>query len=74
MSQIKCREINPVPPKTYATKANMEKAMLRYPAITENADLSYMALQDAQGRWYPLFFGERSIRAGVHFAGFCIAG
>lgn len=74
MSQIKCREVEITPPKTYATKANMERALSKYPRITENADLTYLAIQNPEGRWYPIFLGERAIRAGVHFAGSCIAG
>ena len=61
----------PSPSKTYATQANAVKAVeklfgenqTRWPA----ADLHYVTMQTAEGRWFPLFIGERALQHGVHF-------
>lgn len=59
--------------KTYATKANMEKAIAKYPRVSDDPDLRYLTMVDENGRYYPVFLGERAIQAGVHFL-FCVAG
>lgn len=60
--------INPV--KTYATQANAVKAVEKRFGPNEPmfgaAELHYLTVQDKDGRWFPVFFGERALRAGVH--------
>lgn len=57
--------------KTYATRENAVKAAQRvYGANVErpaDAELHYVIAATPDGRFYPVFIGERAIRAGVHF-------
>lgn len=59
----------PTPAKTYATRANAAAAVQkRYPDAGSfgAADLQYLVLQGEDGRWFPVFIGERALRHGVH--------
>lgn len=66
----------PSPNKTYATRENAVKAVEKVYGANEGhfggAQLHYVTMQTAEGRWFPLFFGERALRAGVHHK-FCVA-
>lgn len=64
------------PAKTYATKANAQKAVKKaqLPDEVRGQLLTYILTQNEEGRWYPVFIGERAIQAGVHHLGFCIIG
>lgn len=50
-------------PKTYATKENAIKAVAK--SGFENHRHFYMT--NEEGRWFPVFVGEKAITAGVHF-------
>lgn len=62
--------------KTYATKENAVKAVEKklgandqHPADTQ---LHYLVIQNDEGRWFPLFIGERALQAGIHFHFNCV--
>lgn len=55
------------PPKTYASEANVIKAV-----ANENPDLRYLILQTHEGRFYPVFIGIQALNAMVHFR-WCVA-
>lgn len=59
--------------KSYATRENARKAIAKYPAIAENDNLDYIIVQLENGRYIPVFLGERALHAGVHFR-FHVAG
>lgn len=63
------------PSKTYATKANAVKAVeAKFGPNQEHfgsADLHYVIMQNEEGRFFPLFIGERALHRGVHFH-FCV--
>lgn len=61
------REITLTPCKTYASKANVEKAIAKYPQIAENDNLRYFIEQTPEGRFFPVFVGQEAAHAGVHF-------
>lgn len=65
--------IDLTPNKTYATAENARKAIAKYPIIDNDPSLRYLMMQTPEGRFYPVFLGERAVQAGVHFA-FCVAG
>lgn len=54
--------------KSYATFDNAVKAVAKY-GITDEADgLNYFIHRDeATGRYFPVFVGERAIQRGIHF-------
>jgi hypothetical protein len=55
------------PSKTYATVANVVKAVeKRFPAAG-NDTLVYFIHVASDGRFFPVFVGQRAITAGVHF-------
>jgi len=61
------------PNKTYATRENAVKAVERkfgprmtYPGTEEN--LHYFIHTHTDGRFFPVFVGERAIQAGIHFS------
>ncbi len=62
------------PDKTYATKENALKAVQRlYGKPTEPSNgLRFLLTQNAEGRWFPVFLGERAVLACVH-RHFCVA-
>lgn len=53
--------------KTYATKANVEKAVEKKFGGDKYANLTYIIAIHDDGRFYPIFLGERALHAGVHF-------
>lgn len=59
------------PTKTYATKANAIKAVEKKFGPNHeffgDADVRYMILTHTDGRFFPVFFGERALRHQVHF-------
>lgn len=64
----------PNPNKTYATRENairaVEKVYGENKAYWPSADLHYVIMATAEGRWFPLFIGERALQHQVfrHFA------
>lgn len=59
------------PNKTYATAANAAKAVEHcYPAES-TPGLTYIIQRTEEGRYFPVFIGERACHAGVHFH-FCV--
>lgn len=62
------------PTRTYATVANLEKAIANVPHIATDDKLRYVVLQTIEGRYYPAFIGEYAIQQGVHFLHFCVIG
>lgn len=53
--------------KTYATRENAVKAVeAKYPAAG-NDGLTYFIMTTPEGRFFPVFPGERAIQRGVHF-------
>lgn len=63
------------PSKTYATRDNAIKAVeKKFGSHIKLGDekLDFVIVANAAGRFFPLFLGERAIRAGVHFH-FCVA-
>ena len=64
----------PSPSKTYATRANAIKAVEKVYGENRDrwpdADLQYVVMTTAEGRWFPLFIGERALQHQVfrHFA------
>lgn len=57
------------PNKTYATQANVVKAV---EAFKQLECCRYVIMTTDAGRYYPVFLGEKSIMAGAHFH-FCCA-
>lgn len=50
--------------KTYATKDNVRKAVLK----AGFQELQHFIVKDGEsGRYFPVFLGERALRQGVHF-------
>jgi hypothetical protein len=68
--------LNMTPVKTYATRDNAIKAVDKTfgPRVTQTGfeKLDFVIVANAEGRFFPLFLGERAIQAGVHFH-FCVA-
>lgn len=61
------KQFTPTPNKTYATAANAVKAVEKlFPSAGED-NLNYLVLTDADGRFYPLFIGNRAVEKMVHF-------
>ena len=57
------REFTIQAPKTYATIENARKAV----AKSGDEQHRHFFMQDAEGRWFPVFVGEVVLRYGVHF-------
>ena len=55
------------PVKTYATAANAQKAVEKKFAAAGFSNLTYIIHTHTDGRFFPVFIGERAVRAGVHF-------
>jgi len=53
--------------KTYATPANAVKAVEKLFPESNNDGLTYVMLTTPEGRFYPLFIGERALQKMVHF-------
>ena len=62
----------PATTKTYATEANAVAAVNK--AFTGEDNLRYMIVTNKDGRFVPVFIGEKALQAGVHFMGFTIVG
>ena len=58
-------------PKSYATRENAIKAVQKKFGPNHehfgSADVRYVVLQGADGRWFPLFIGTSALDHGVHF-------
>ena len=50
--------------KTYATEANAIRAVEKH---NVNESLTYFINRTADGRFVPVFIGERAVQAGLHF-------
>lgn len=53
--------------KTYATEANATKAVEKKFPESDNDGLTYFLQRTEDGRFFPVFLGERALQAGVHF-------
>lgn len=61
------KRIELVPNKTYATKANAIKAVeKKFPSEIYDG-LTYLLQRTEDGRFFPVFVGERSVQAMAHF-------
>ena len=61
-------QFNITPVKTYATRANVEKAVAK---SIRCADLRYFITCDEAGRFYPVFVGQPAIERQA-FSEFCV--
>jgi len=70
------RHLEMTPAKTYATRENAIAAVNKRfgeRVTSENGErLDFVVVANAEGRFFPLFLGERAIQAGMHFS-FCVA-
>ena len=55
------------PNKTYATEANAVKAVEKKFPEANNDGLRYFLQRTEDGRFFPVFVGERCMQHGVHF-------
>jgi TPP-dependent pyruvate/acetoin dehydrogenase alpha subunit len=56
------------PNKTYATRENAIKAVEKKFGTREfERNCWYFVAQHTDGRFFPVFVGERAIQAGIHF-------
>lgn len=64
-------EVTLIPSKTYATHANVRKAVEEFykDAVPR---LHYIVVNNTAGRFYPIFIGSDAIQMGVHHRGFCV--
>ena len=53
--------------KTYATEANAVKAVEQKYSFNEDQSLRYFIMQTDDGRFFPIFVGDKAIERGVHF-------
>ena len=62
--------VNLEPNSTYATRDNAIKAVEKKfgpnDLLFGSSELHYMIVQHSNGRYFPVFLGERAIFAGVH--------
>lgn len=70
--------INFEPSKTYATRDNAIKAVAKVTGVHTGPGrdvdgLEFFVMQTPEGRWFPVFLGERALQAGMHFH-FSVAG
>lgn len=54
--------------KTYATEANMDKAVAKFGYET----IRHFSMKTPDGRFFPVFVGMEAIDKGVHFNFHCI--
>lgn len=59
--------IDLTPTKTYATRENAIKAAQKRYGDDRYQDLTFFIATHTDGRFFPVFMGERAVRAGVHF-------
>lgn len=61
----------PEPNKTYATRENAIKAVEKKFGPNNDhfgsADIRYMVMTHTDGRFFPVFFGEKALQHGAHF-------
>lgn len=53
--------------KTYATEANAVKAVEKKFPSADNDGLRYFLQRTADGRFFPIFIGNKALEAHVHF-------
>lgn len=55
--------------KTYATEANAIKAVEKVFPKSDDNNLTYFIARtlDAEGRFFPVFLGERALQHGAHW-------
>jgi hypothetical protein len=58
--------------KTYATEANAIKAVEKHISVYQGEGrdtdgLDFIMMQTPEGRWFPVFIGQRALDAGMHF-------
>lgn len=59
-------ELTPV--RTYATRANAEKAVTKFYGEREfQRRMTYFIATHTDGRFFPVFVGERAIQEMIHF-------
>lgn len=63
------RHLTLEPVRTYASEINAIKAALKvYPdSIPANEGLRFITMQTPEGRWYPVFIGQKAVERMVHF-------
>lgn len=61
------QQVELTPTKTYATRENAIKAAQKYYGGDHHQDLTFFVATHTDGRFFPVFVGERAVRAGVHF-------
>jgi hypothetical protein len=61
------RLIQLTPSKTYATRENAQKAVERRVPADKLMDQTYFIAVHTDGRFFPVFIGERAMRDGLHF-------
>ena len=59
------RKYTAVPHKTYATEENVDKAVQKL--YGDEQDLFYIVARTADGRFYPIFIGQKALELGVQF-------
>jgi hypothetical protein len=64
-------EVKLAPTKTYATRENARKAVEKNLPAELIAELRWVIIPNDEGRFYPLFIGEKPCHYGVHFH-FCV--
>lgn len=57
------REFEITAVKTYASKENARKAVLKIGAER----LRHFIMQNDAGRWFPVFVGQEALQEGIHF-------
>jgi len=56
------------PSKTYATRENAQKAVEKFYGDRDFArQQTYFIATHTDGRFFPVFIGERAIQEGIHF-------
>lgn len=67
-------QIDLTPSKTYATAENAVKAVEKKfsPEVQQAEKLRYFIMPHTDGRFFPVFVGERAILCGIHFHFNCI--
>jgi len=66
------RRIEITPCKTYKTPQNAVKAVERVIPPEAWPNLRYFIMTHTDGRFFPVFVGQETMRAGVHFRFNCI--
>ncbi len=64
------REYKIQPSKTYATRVNAEKAVRRHVPGIDEINVWYSIIVGDDGRFFPIFYGQTALLAGIHFSGF----